>query len=371
MSKPHTTLYFRRISLIRLLLVVWLLCGRGLSAWAEVSLPEASPDVEPGYATVLVYHRFDESRYLSTNIDCDAFERQLAWLRQQDATVLTAGELVGCLRRGEPLPPKTLVLTVDDAYLSFYQRALPLLRRYGYAATLFVNTDSVGQPGYMSWEQLRLAVAQGIEIGNHSASHAAFVELLAQGGEAGRQQVAQDLMRAQQQLRTHLGRAAKLFAYPYGEYSPEYAELLVSLGFDAAFGQQSGPVAVTAALFSLPRFPMGGVYASLQELQRKQRLRPLPVELTASVSPLRQDRQPPLLRFRLAPAAAIASASLRCYVQGQDALKVQVLDEEAGLFQVQATRPLQGRRNKYTLTAQSRDGRHWYWFSQPWILPGR
>ena len=65
-----------------------------------------------------------------------------------------------------------MAITVDDAFRSFLTGAVPLLREYGYPATLFVNSGEMDGPDYLSWEELRrLAQGGSIEIGNHSAAH--------------------------------------------------------------------------------------------------------------------------------------------------------------------------------------------------------
>ncbi len=330
-----------------------LLAGLAAPAWADG-------------AVMFVYHRFGDSRYPSTNIAVEVFAAQLEYLKHNNYTVLTAGEVARRLRSGVELPPRCVSLTVDDGYTTFLTGAMPLLRRYHYPATLFVASDSVGRHGYLSWEQLRSLEQEGVEIGNHSAAHPYFVDDQVQHPDDWRRHARADIERAQQAFTRHLGHKVALFAYPYGEYSPALAKLVRKLGFAAAFAQQSGVVDTGADLYALPRFPMGGGYATLQGFSSKARMRRLPVTDVEPLSPLISRQDPPELTFTLANSL-IDTGSLRCYVQGQNAVSVELSTD--GRYHVRAHQPLAGRRNKYTVTGRGRDGKHWYWFSHLWVHP--
>jgi peptidoglycan/xylan/chitin deacetylase (PgdA/CDA1 family) len=322
-----------------------------------------------GNATVFNYHRFGDARFPSTNISLDSFEHQLEWLRQQKRPVLTLGEIARRLQTGEDLPEGCVALTVDDAYRSFAENGLPLLRRFGYPVTLFVNTGAVGSPDYLGWEELRVLAKSGVEIGNHSASHGYLLDRRPEETKADwLRRVREDILEAQRELTIRLGRAPRLFAYPYGEYSPELENLVRDLGFLAAAGQQSGVVWPGSAPYALPRFPMGGPYGTLEEFQSKAQLRALPVQVL-------QLRSPVLGTGDGAPALVVDIAGegivldrMACFVQGENVCHAVADPHHLGRFTVQAEQPLSGRRNKYTLTAPGVGG-GWYWFSQPWFRP--
>src|SRR5210317_815790 len=129
-------------------------------------------------ANVFVYHRFNDSRYPSTNITTEAFKDHLETLKVEHFTVLTLGEVVDRMRSGESLPQRCAVISVDDGYLSFLTDGWPLLKQYGYPATLFVSTDNVGGGDFLSWQEIQMLQNEGVEIGNHSASHAYLLDRL-------------------------------------------------------------------------------------------------------------------------------------------------------------------------------------------------
>lgn len=350
-----------RLSLLTVLLLTLVGASVGISR----------PAVAADEAHIFIYHRFGESRYPSTNISLPIFAEQLALLKAEGATVITFGALLRHLQAGTPLPESCVVLTVDDAFTSFRDGGMPLLRRYGYPVTLFVNSDSIGTPGYLTWSELRALAAEGVEIGNQSASHDYLVDR--RRGETPsqwRERVRRDLVRAQDALSRELGVAPEIFAYPFGEYDPEMVAIVRELGFVGAVIQNSGVVARNSDRYLLPRFPMGGPYATLAGFREKLALRPLPVSVLTPASPLRQGESRPRLHIAITAGEADLSR-LQCFVDGQPTCEVIADPARAGVYAVRSQQPLTGRRNKYVLTAPGRLKGEWYWFSQLWIQTSR
>jgi peptidoglycan/xylan/chitin deacetylase (PgdA/CDA1 family) len=320
-------------------------------------------------ANVFVYHRFNDSRFPSTNISAADFQAQLELLQREQFVVLKLGEVVDRLRSGVSLPSRCAVITVDDAYRSFLTNGWPLLKRYGFPATLFVSTDTVGGSDYLSWQELATLRREGVEIGNHSASHAHLLNRLhGEGDLEWAARVSADIKRAQQALLTHLGSAPQLFAYPYGEFDPALAGLAKRAGFTAAFGQQSGVVTADQDIFSLPRFPVAGAYASLAEFRSKLFMMHLETQVIMPKTPVISGQNPPVLTIYV-NQEGLDRNSLRCFVAGSRACTISKLNDSDRAYEVKALQPITGRRSKYTLTASGAGGKVWYWFSQLWIRP--
>jgi len=322
-----------------------------------------------GRVNMFIYHRFGEARYASTNIDPKVFAAQMQYLVDQQIPVLSLEEVAHALQQGRSLPDKAVVLTVDDAFVSFLDIAYPLLSRYHFPVTLFVNTDSVGHPGYLSWKQLRFLAESGVTIGNHTADHAYLLDR--NQGESVTDwsaRVVADIRKAQQEITREIGDAPKFFAYPYGEYSGPLMDLVRGEGFIAAVAQQSGVVGEGSDRFCLPRFPMGGGFATMEGFRSKGAMAPLQLELLPPVDPVWIDSgTAPVLTVRLAPDR-YELGRLQGFVQGDNSLRIEPVTGKPGTFRVQADKPLSGRRNKYTLTVPLRQG-GWAWFSQPWFRP--
>jgi len=329
-------------------------------------LPLLSQSYAAGQVNAFIYHRFDESRYPSTNISAAIFTQQLEYVTKQGLDIISLGEIARRLSLGENLPAKAVSFCVDDAFRSLYDVGMPLMRKYEIPLTLFVNSAAVGTPGYLDWQELRALVAEGVEIGNHTDTHAYLVEL--QPDETyvqWNQRIRQDILKAQQKFEKELGITPTLFAYPYGEYSADVVAIIKDLGFVAAFAQQSGVIHSAHNRYILPRFPMGGPFATLAGFKNKLVMQPLLVSNEKPFDPVIEDN-PPVLHLQIV-GQPIATRQFNCFVQGENRCWVEADgDNRPGWYQVLAEHPLTGRRNKYTLTVQSKDG-EWLWYSHPWV----
>lgn len=332
-------------------------------------LPACAAAIE-SHAVVFMYHRFGEARYPSTSVRIEQFEAHLDWLADNDYTVWPLEHIVRHLESGEPIPDRTVAITVDDAYRSVYEHAFPRMAERGWPFTVFVNTDAVDSklPDYMTWEQMREMQARGVRFANHSASHDALWRK--QGNESDtqwRERVRRDIERAQRRLQAELGDQTNtgpaLFAYPYGEYTLALAALVQELGY-VAFGQHSGAIGMTTDHRALPRFPMAENYAALQDFALKAASLPLPITALEPFEPLVHEN-PPRLTVTLGDNAP-ALKTIRCYLGGT-ALPITVLGEHR--FTVATEQPLPRGRSRYNCTAPDGRGKRYHWFSQPWLIP--
>ena len=122
-----------------------------------------------------MYHRFDESKYPSTNIQIDVFEKQLDIISSEGIKFIHPKDFKKNLYENKK--DRKILFTVDDGLLSFYKNAWPILRERKIPFILFVNTREVGSFNYMNWDQiLELHKSENVEIGNHSHSHEYLVD---------------------------------------------------------------------------------------------------------------------------------------------------------------------------------------------------
>jgi peptidoglycan/xylan/chitin deacetylase (PgdA/CDA1 family) len=314
---------------------------------------------------VFAYHRFGDSRYPSTNTSSNVFESQLKYLADNHYTVLTLGEAVAKWKAGKSLPDKAAILTIDDGYLSFYQNGWPLLKKYGFTATIFVQTGTVGGNDFISWPQIRELQKAGIEIGNHSHDHAQFLNL----DEKERNGVfLKDLAEASDHFQKHLGSIPDIYCYPYGEWTPDMEQVLRDAGFKAATAQKSGVFSQSSNAMAIPRFPMGGSFGTLQGFKNKIVMKALEVAEASPASPFFTENPPPL-RLTIKPGE-VNLKNAQLFVDGTktDIQKIST-DGENSVVVLKAADKLTQRRTLYTLTAPSVDGRSWHWYSHLWVNP--
>jgi len=186
-----------------------------------------------------------------------AFAEQLAYLHDAGFRTVTAGRLAEVLA-GAPggLPDRAVVLTFDDGFEDFHRRALPLLDRYGYTATVFVTTgwvqdagrDAAGRcPGRMlSWSQVAEAAGAGMEVGAHSWGHPQLDQL---PGAVLRE----ELYASKAQLEDRLGRPVPGLAYPFGYSSARVRRVAGEAGHQYACAVSNALPAPAADLLALPR----------------------------------------------------------------------------------------------------------------------
>lgn len=204
-----------------------------------------------GRASILMYHSIRAGADYFSSVSPQAFARQMAYLAEERIPVVALSELVRRLKAREPLGG-AVALTFDDGYEDNYAEALPVLRRYGFPATVFVTTGLIGGEDKrgmrrLSVEQMREMAASGlIEFGAHTKTHPKLSRL----GEA---QAKEEMASSKAALEALLGAPVGLFAYPYGDFSAASAHIAGESGFDAVATVAEGLVGADADLLRLPR----------------------------------------------------------------------------------------------------------------------
>jgi peptidoglycan/xylan/chitin deacetylase (PgdA/CDA1 family) len=204
---------------------------------------------------VLCYHRVHPSRRDRHTVTTAQLDAQLAYLARSGFGFIRARDLIS----GSALPGRPLLLTFDDGYLDTLKHALPVLRRHGARATMFVVTGYAGAQApwlaedapLMGPRELRELDPDVIELALHSHSHRAFAAM-------GMDEIEDDLRKSLAFFREHGIGVTPALAYPYGS-RPEggvgpLAERLARLGIPLAFRMG----------YRLNRFPIRNRY----EIQR-------------------------------------------------------------------------------------------------------
>ena len=334
-----------------------------LATFLAVSAPGAQGAEIPADngAAVVMYHRFGDAEYPTTNIRIDQFEAHIAELTSGPYSVLPVPEIVAALREGRALPARTVGITIDDAFLSVYRNAWPRLRAAGLPFTLFVSTQALDSalPDYMSWDQLREMVAGGgVSVGNHGVTHGHMVR---QSDATVRAEIADGAKR----LRAELGRAPVLFAYPYGEFGLAIRDMVREAGMIAAFGQHSGGIGRTDDIFALPRYPLSERYGDMERFRLVANSLPLPVSEMMPPDPLLSAAtNPPFYGFTVAEGVTGLGA-LNCFASRAE-LTIERLGERR--IETRLDRPFGPGRARINCTMPGPDGR-WRWLGRQFYVP--
>lgn len=169
---------------------------------------------------VLMYHKVSPSEPDGLNVTPAQFESHLRYLKQQKYQTLSFSTLLKLYRNQEPLPPRSLIITFDDAYTNFRDFAIPLLKKYGFRATVMVPVAWMGKVN--GWDQgsepilnagalKSLALNQEAEIGLHSFMHLNFNNM-------DPEQITGDLKMCRTVLESEGIPFVQVLAYPFGAY---------------------------------------------------------------------------------------------------------------------------------------------------------
>ncbi|SEO42892.1 polysaccharide deacetylase family protein [Aquisalimonas asiatica] len=340
----------------------------GLLFGAEIGAAQAGG----WHAVAFMYHRFGEDDYPSTSISLDTFEAHLDHL-EEEYTIWPMERIVEHLENGEPVPDRTVAITIDDAYRSVYENAFPILKERDLPYTVFVATEPVddGLSGYMTWDQMREMEEHGATFANHSTTHDYLVRQgEEESDEAYAERIRDDISNAQDRIEEELGEhndIPMLFAYPYGEYNQTVADVAEDLGY-IGIGQHSGAIGPYSHPMALPRFPMADSFSDLDDFKQKAGAKSLPVESIDPWDPVAaEDNNPPRMEVTLADSDARLN-QLACFVGGQGSVEVEWTDRDARIFEVEAPETLNRGRTRYNCTAPSEEQGRFYWFSQQWII---
>jgi peptidoglycan/xylan/chitin deacetylase (PgdA/CDA1 family) len=217
---------------------------------------------------VLCWHQIrrqtaaDSARDRQYIVSPAAFAAQMRALDRAGYHPVNGEALVAHVARGAPLPRKPVLLTFDDASAEQYDAALPVLRRHHFVATFFVMTVVLDKPGWLSSARVRALDRAGMTIGAHTWDHR---PVPGYAGGDWRIQITEPTRR----LARLVGHPIRLFAYPYGLWSPAAFAHLRRAGFTAAF-QLADRLDRRNALWTLRRIIVPQVPGStlLREVRR-------------------------------------------------------------------------------------------------------
>ena len=214
----------------------------------------------------LMYHRFNENKYPSTNIQMNVFEQHIKIIKDKKYDFYDPKEFD--LNFKKPKKGKKILITIDDGFTSFYENAWPFLKENQIPFILFISTEAVGNSGYMNWNEIKeIEKEKFAYIGNHSHSHDYLVDF-------SEQKFLKDIDKSIEIFRNKLGYNPIFFSYPFGEYN-KLIKNYITKNFKYSFGQHSGVIDVNKDIFELPRFPINEKYGDLERFKFLINLQPL------------------------------------------------------------------------------------------------
>ena len=185
---------------------------------------------------IFVYHRFDDTRYPTTNISTKELRKEFNYLKKHNYKVVPLIDIVNKVNRGEAVPSNWVAFSIDDGFRSFYTHGLSVFREYNFPFTLFIAVKYTEEKykDYVSWKQLKTIAKYG-DVEFHSYGHGHF-------GQMSDEKIKADMDKGLALMKKHLNYEPNLFVYPYGEYDERVEKVLKDYNFKAVFNQNIGAV---------------------------------------------------------------------------------------------------------------------------------
>jgi peptidoglycan/xylan/chitin deacetylase (PgdA/CDA1 family) len=204
--------------------------------------------------SVLMYHHIEEEVVAKSkgqanlNVTPEFFRKQMQYLKDKNYNVIGMADLKNFFDNGTVLPQKSVLITLDDGYKDNYEKAYPILKEFGYRATIFIPTGLLNNPDYLTWGDLD-TMKDLVYLGNHTWSHHSS------GGTEEKQD--QEIGMADKQLNEYGLNNLKIFAYPYGNPSGNAEKILKKDGYEIAFTTIRGNIMCKGQSLELPRIRIG------------------------------------------------------------------------------------------------------------------
>ena len=215
---------------------------------AQTSTPSSSPAVDISgmkvadaktilarkQVPILCYHQIRDWREKDSKaakdyiVPIETFKAQIKMLADSGYHTILADQLYDYLNNGTELPSKPIMLTFDDTDLDQYTIAEPVLSKYGFKASYFVMTVSIGRPNYMTRDMIKELSDKGNDIGSHTWDHHNVKKYQGKDWEI-------QIDKPTKTLEAITGKKIQHFAYPFGLWNPEAIPELKKRGFKSAF----------------------------------------------------------------------------------------------------------------------------------------
>lgn len=324
-------------------------------------------------AVILQYHHVSDNTPASTSISPKQFEVHLQYLKDNHFTVVPLSELIERIKNKKALTDKTVAITFDDAYLDVLTNAKPLLNKFDFPYTIYVNPGIINRnkknakSHYLSWQQLKALADEGVIIANHGYEHDSMVRIdegMSQAEWLAKQ--TELLLKAEAEIKNHTGQSWQYFAYPYGEYDVAIQQWVEDNGF-VAFSQQSGAIDVSTNLTSIPRFPASQPYDKISGLRDKLNSLAFDINLKgAEAETIFKFKETKSITFDL-ESADFYKSGLNCYISGLGKQKIHWHDDKRFSIEFSQDLPVGRVRANCTAASISKPGRY-YWYSKPWFI---
>lgn len=204
-----------------------------------------------GKVTILMYHNITDGEEDYMSVHKDKFREQMKFIKDNGYNVISLDDLYAYYTEGTPIDDKSIIITFDDGYWNNYMNAYPVLKEFGFKATLFMITSMIDQKLYLNKDRLREMDANGFSIQSHTVSH---LEL----NKMSYDQQFYELSESKKILEDILGKEIKYISFPYGQFNKDTIMITRKLNYNLAMGTVPEKAIRRNGLYNLNRIAVFG-----------------------------------------------------------------------------------------------------------------
>lgn len=201
---------------------------------------------------ILTYHRVSDTDDNQQTLKVADFEAQIKYLVDNGYSFIMPDDLLDAWEKDKPLPAKPVLITFDDGHEDIYKNVFPILQKYNLRATVFLVTDHIGMPEYLTWDVVRALQNGGfINFESHTKSYKNLTKLRGD-------KLWDEIYGSKQAIEWALKKPVKFISYPEGKYSVEAEETCKECNYRAGFIEDYGLAKNDKDNFVLTRIPAVG-----------------------------------------------------------------------------------------------------------------
>jgi len=230
---------FQRIVILFILIGV-IVVTYGLEFYGKYTVP------------IIMYHNAEPAEVAGSlnSVSDENFEYQMAFLKRHKFNVVSLSEVVKAINEKRSLPHNSVAITFDDGYADNYKHAFPILKKYGFPATIFVVAHLVGREGYLTWAQIQEMERSGIDFGSHTLWHPYLPDLTCD-------QQKKEIAGSKFFIESHLGHPIHHFSYPSGGFNDDSKSLVREAGYMSACTTNRGYSRLNQDVYEIKRIRFG------------------------------------------------------------------------------------------------------------------
>ena len=200
---------------------------------------------------ILMYHNIGYEKG-SFFVSPENFAKQMEYIKKNGYEVITLDELVVGIKNKKTFRKNKVVITFDDGYRDNFQYAFPVLRKFGFSATIFIISDFAGKSfntgkEFLTWDQIILMSKDKISFGAHSKTHYSF------GGLVNESEALNEIVGSKKAIELKIGVPVDFFCYPSGGFNNHIKELVAHAGYRGACTTNRGFVKFNRDVYELKR----------------------------------------------------------------------------------------------------------------------